>query len=647
MAKASAEVQDVGWLAWRDPRAWMESMRGPRWAAVVKRENEAFDAAVRSIAGKEEAEAAVSKFEAAAEEGDVARGWRVHVPCGEGGCHIRVLPHGSAGITWLWEEEGAAPPHPISAGDLAVGQEGLLAYTLDFGKGAESYELVVQRGRTILWRSRGVGGRGYGPFVAILGDHAVVLEASGPLQYSRLVAIELENHGKRVLIHEEPADSSWMLSLIKGERGCLFLLAEQAGRQRLFELERGLHLRRLSPEGVCFHPIGYTEGNRQDPCYFVRRGSIAAPWQLEGPLGRHWQQHIPLELRRCGIERVVASLGLIVWKQRGERIFWLANGRRHHPRLLCEFIVNPWALWAGKSMHKECVVTVPGASSVRATLQKGGIHLDSPLSEYGGRRRMGMARSADGTGVRWACIENANRAKGAPPVGLLVAAYGAYGIPTTLDTSRWKPYLERGWAVGLAFVRGGGDDNEVWAELGRREGKLQGVEDLEACVREIQAACKVGADKTVLFGRSAGGYLVGAAVARHPRGDVFGTAYVEVPYVDVLRTASNPALPLTAYEYNEFGDPAHRVADFEFLLRHSPITGLEPEGAPGVTVICRTSLNDRQVYAYESAKWVDALRGVKGEGAPKWLAFQAGVGHFTLGMQQSIQRAEDYILLTY
>jgi oligopeptidase B len=166
----------------------------------------------------------------------------------------------------------------------------------------------------------------------------------------------------------------------------------------------------------------------------------------------------------------------------------------------------------------------------------------------------------------------------------------------------------------------------------------------------MQGAAGVGVGETVVFGRSAGGYLVGAAIVRHPMGDLFGGAYVEVPYVDVLRTASNPSLPLTAFEYLEFGDPARRLADFEFLLRHSPISGLGAEGAPGVRVLCRTALNDKQVYAYESAKWMDALRGAAAveavaEGQPKLLAITAGHGHFVKGHLRDIERAEDYLLI--
>jgi hypothetical protein len=41
----------------------------------------------------------------------------------------------------------------------------------------------------------------------------------------------------------------------------------------------------------------------------------------------------------------------------------------------------------------------------------------------------------------------------------------------------------------------------------------------------------------------------------------------------------------------------------------SPINTLPADGAPGVFVLTRVGLLDRQVYAYESFKWVQRLRG--------------------------------------
>jgi oligopeptidase B len=138
-------------------------------------------------------------------------------------------------------------------------------------------------------------------------------------------------------------------------------------------------------------------------------------------------------------------------------------------------------------------------------------------------------------------------------------------------------------------------------------------------------------------------------VAREPRGDLFGAAYCEVPYVDALATASEPALPLTEYEYLEFGNPRRNIADLETLLRNGPVTALGAEGAPGVFVVCRTGTADQHVYAYESGKWVLALRGERGPAPPaqaKLLAIDVKGGHFVKGSERLIQYTEDFLLLS-
>lgn len=122
---------------------------------------------------------------------------------------------------------------------------------------------------------------------------------------------------------------------------------------------------------------------------------------------------------------------------------------------------------------------------------------------------------------------------------------------------------------------------------------------------------------------------MGTLANRHPDGDLFGMVYAEVPYVDVLQTATNPDLPLTELEYDEFGDPAHRIEDLAFWVRFSPTTNVPAEGIPALKVLCRTGANDTQVYAYEPLKWVRRLRGPGHHGAgQKLLALAPGQGHF-------------------
>ena len=54
-------------------------------------------------------------------------------------------------------------------------------------------------------------------------------------------------------------------------------------------------------------------------------------------------------------------------------------------------------------------------------------------------------------------------------------------------------------------------------------------------------------------GGSAGGLLVGACVTIAP--EQFKAAVAEVPFVDVVTTMSDPSLPLTVTEWEEWGDP--------------------------------------------------------------------------------------------
>jgi oligopeptidase B len=115
--------------------------------------------------------------------------------------------------------------------------------------------------------------------------------------------------------------------------------------------------------------------------------------------------------------------------------------------------------------------------------------------------------------------------------------------------------------------------------------------------------------------------------------------YTEVPYVDILRTTTNPKLPLTEMEYNEFGNPSNSIYEFQEILKLSPVDSLNKP--PDIFVLVRTSENDSQVYTYESLKWIDALRGKKND-STKLVYISKNEGHFNSSFTNL---AEDFILL--
>lgn len=628
----------------------MEAMRGSRWNTLVTKERQRFEAAVAAAGARDpsQLDAAVAAFETTSQEAGLNSSWILQ----RGTVRLRVSSQ--LGGVYSWTFIGGDRPLSFPyAGDITIGPGGILLTTEDRKGGQEVYAVVARSSRgQPLWSYQGGATGGAAQQIAVLGQRVFLVEAISPLQYKRLVSIDLATGKGRSVLFED-LHPSVNLRLIKGQRECLFLLAENAGYQALYHVQPTGKCQRLAPDGVAFYPVGYGAGaGARPPSFFVRRGAFSAPWDAVGTPLEDWT--FPAGAAAAGIEFCSLAAGLLVTRSAGIRTLYRC-GRQRPPSqlgtLLGELEFNPWDAWYGRLGLEGrilCIVTVPGATPTEGVIDmRHGLTLEHPFSVYAGRRLTGTVRSRDGTGVPWIVCLNDQR----PPVGLIVCGYGAYGLPTNLSTTRWKPFLERGIAVGFALVRGGGDSGEAWAEAGRLAGKERGVEDFEACVQALQGVVDVPPSATALFGRSAGGYLVGSTVARNPDGALAGVAYCEVPYVDVLRTASNPALPLTSLEYLEFGQPAEKVADFEMLLRLSPIEALGTEGAPGVFVLSRTATEDRQVYAYESFKWVDALRGSGAAGVPprwarpKLVGLTRGSGHFVRGAQGSIERAEDYLVL--
>ena len=225
--------------------------------------------------------------------------------------------------------------------------------------------------------------------------------------------------------------------------------------------------------------------------------------------------------------------------------------------------------------------------------------------------------------------------------GLLINAYGAYGIPTKAGSlvSRWYPLLKAGWAIASVSVPGGGDHTQRWREKGQRRGRREAIELLRLTVLDLQEEVGVEPTKTVLYGRSAGGLLASSTALMNP--GLVGGLYIESPYVDVLRTISNPELPLTLLETKEFGVGTDFV-DIVETARWSPMEHIPTEGIPDLFILARTDEQDLQVYPYEVLKFIERSRGTTNSGRTKLLQISKGKGHFAT---TTLTREQDCWLL--
>ncbi|MFN2450885.1 MAG: S9 family peptidase [Candidatus Dormibacteria bacterium] len=210
------------------------------------------------------------------------------------------------------------------------------------------------------------------------------------------------------------------------------------------------------------------------------------------------------------------------------------------------------------------------------------------------------------------------------PQPLVLEGYGSYGYSYEARFEAHRvALLDRGVSVAIAHVRGGGELGERWrlaANMGRKRTTFT---DFVSCAEALIAAGITSSDRLAITGRSAGGLLVGAVLNMRP--DLFRAAVAGVPFVDVVTTMSDPSIPLTTAEYQEWGDPADPEA-FAYMRSYSPYDNVQATDLPWLLVTA--GLNDPRVSYWEPAKWVARLRQQRTNDNPLLLRTNLGKGHF-------------------
>ncbi len=206
---------------------------------------------------------------------------------------------------------------------------------------------------------------------------------------------------------------------------------------------------------------------------------------------------------------------------------------------------------------------------------------------------------------------------------LLLYGYGSYGIsvPVNFSSNRLS-LLDRGVISAIAHVRGGGELGKPWHDAGRMHKKRNTFTDFIASAERLIALRYSSSGRLIIEGGSAGGLLMSAVANLRP--DLFRIVISHVPFVDVLNTMLDAALPLTVGEYEEWGDP-RKAHDYFYMKSYCPYTNLERKAYP--TMLVKTSLNDSQVMYWEPAKYVAKLRKLKTDANPLLLKINMGAGH--------------------
>ena len=140
--------------------------------------------------------------------------------------------------------------------------------------------------------------------------------------------------------------------------------------------------------------------------------------------------------------------------------------------------------------------------------------------------------SSDGTRVPISII--------APPrpEGMVIIAYGAYGVSLTPSYQReLAALLADKIAVAFVHVRGGGERGEPWHKAGSGRYKNKSIDDLKHATIYLQKNLEISKGATIGIGTSAGGWLFIQTALTNPK--LFAALILNAPLIDPGTNDSN------------------------------------------------------------------------------------------------------------
>ena len=214
-----------------------------------------------------------------------------------------------------------------------------------------------------------------------------------------------------------------------------------------------------------------------------------------------------------------------------------------------------------------------------------------------------MVESRDGVKVPVSIVyHNDTKLDGNSP--LLLYAYGSYGSSTDPGFSSTRlSLLDRGFIYAMAHIRGGSEMGRQWYEDGKLFNKMNTFTDFIDCGEALVELGYTSSEHMYAMGGSAGGLLMGSVMNLAP--ELFNGVIAAVPFVDVINTMLDETIPLTTFEFDEWGNPKEKDY-FDYIMTYSPYDNVEVKDYPHTLIT--TGYWDSQVQYWEPAKWIAKLR---------------------------------------
>ncbi len=221
----------------------------------------------------------------------------------------------------------------------------------------------------------------------------------------------------------------------------------------------------------------------------------------------------------------------------------------------------------------------------------------------------------------------------------LLYGYGSYehSIDPAFSSVRLS-LIDRGVIFAYAHVRGGGEMGRAWYLDGKLEKKPHTFTDFIDCTKALIDLGWSDPKRIAARGGSAGGMLMGAIANMAP--DLYRAIVAEVPFVDCLTTILDPSLPLTTFEWEEWGNPVSDSTIYDIMKSYAPYENVVPARYPYMLITA--GLNDPRVSYWEPAKWAQRLRD-KTINPRILLKTEMGAGHQGPSGRYEVWREEAFV----
>ncbi|OFI37275.1 oligopeptidase B [Arthrobacter sp. SW1] len=233
------------------------------------------------------------------------------------------------------------------------------------------------------------------------------------------------------------------------------------------------------------------------------------------------------------------------------------------------------------------------------------------------------ATADDGTRIPLSVLRHASVQQDSTAAGL-VYGYGSYEVSMDpgFGVARLS-LLDRGIVMVIAHIRGGGELGRHWYEDGKKLSKKNTFTDFVAATDWLASSGWVAPGRIAAMGGSAGGLLMGAVANLAP--EKYAAVVAQVPFVDALTTILDPELPLSALEWEEWGNPITDPEAYAYMKSYTPYENIRAVAYPKIAAV--TSFNDTRVLYVEPAKWVQALRETTTGSEPIIMKIEMDGGH--------------------